>query len=90
MTTELAMKEALDGRFFWFDHARERVGCSLVPKDYIPDHSPSSDEDVLAESGRRGGMTKRRSWTVAEDERLVESAEQSWWSPERMLMMGEV
>ncbi len=72
MTTEREMKEALDGRFFWFDHSNERVGCSLVPKDYIPSHRTTSDEDALAESGRKGGMAERRGWTQAEDEKLIE------------------
>ena len=75
MITELEMKEALDGRFFWFDHKNERIGCSLVPKDYIPDHCPEEDDEaksILVESGRRGGRTKRRAWTLAEDELLLE------------------
>lgn len=75
MTTEQEMKEALDGRFFWFDHKHERIGCSIVPKDYIPDHSPEEDEEVnaaLVASGRKGGMAKRRAWTHAEDEMLLE------------------
>lgn len=72
MITELEMKEALDGRFFWLDHNNERIGCSLVPKDYIPDHAPAFDEESNAESGRKGGMTKRRAWTPAEDEMLLE------------------
>lgn len=71
MTTELEMKEALDGRFFWFDRSFERVGCSLVPKDFIPDHTPPGDDEAMAESGRRGGLTKRRAWTQAEDEMLL-------------------
>lgn len=75
MTTEQEMKAALDGRFYWFDRSFERVGCSLVPKDYIPDHAPEAEEETNAacvESGRKGGMTKRREWTQAEDEMLLE------------------
>ena len=78
MITERDIRAALDGKFFWFDYARERVGCSLVPFEYLPDYTPAYDEDAIVEAARKGGQTRIKPWTALEDEELIQLREQGW------------
>lgn len=65
MTTELEMKEALDGCFFVYNEAKQAVTCRKVPKNHIPNHKPKMlEEGTLAKTGYQ--------WTPSEDELLIE------------------
>lgn len=73
MTTELEMKEALDGWFFVYLCESQTVQRRKVPKDHIPAHKPQiMDEDVKPKTGYP--------WKQAEDDRLVQLRENnlSW------------
>lgn len=59
MTTEQAMREALDGKFYGVDHLGTYY-CKNVRLDFIPNHAPPN----------RGN--RRRPWTAAEDVKLRE------------------
>jgi len=64
MTTEVEMKEALDGRFFTYVCESQTVTCRKVPKDHIPAHKPKiMDEDDKPKTGYP--------WSEAEDARLT-------------------
>lgn len=48
MTTELEMKEALDGWFYSFDFEAGKVTSKMVPRNHIPKHKPVYDTALEA------------------------------------------
>lgn len=65
MTTELEMKEALDGWFYVYNCEKQAVMRRKVPKDHIPSHKPKiMEEDQKPKTGY--------AWTQREDEMLLE------------------
>lgn len=83
---ELAMRSALDGKFYYFDEETKKTRDRTVPSDYIPETKPKP----VAPPRPVGIRVNHKGWTVADDERLLElrRTRTSWEGCQKAMKRG--